>query len=284
MSDHITSDEASKQAKSFPEDPGHAQSEDLSHTLSSRQRSAGELIPIQGDKRSGVSDSPSEPTGNPRALDSQYPSVLEPGPEQSDVQQTSSQTLAAGQDIRPQGQSGLGTMEAEAIVCGQAVGTIGPREPEDAIDLTTNTSETLYCKRTFQMVIHRDNDQKAQRVACLDTGATPDAISLDVVNELGLKKEPYVGGELRPLGRPLIPDWQVSFDWHVSGKKKTYPSTFVVIDEQLSGDFDVLLGWKTIKKLRFYRVNDGVFFLAIDGSPEENEGLKEGSPNVEMDH
>ncbi|KAI4151524.1 MAG: hypothetical protein L6R39_002011 [Caloplaca ligustica] len=280
MSDNVTSDEASRQSRTFSEGAGHAESDELSRTLSSRQHSAGELIPIQGEKRSGDSGYPSRgqtPTGNSKALDGQYPSLLEPGSEKPDVQQESSQTLAAGQDIRPRGESGLEAMEAGAVVGGQAVGTIEPREPDDAVDPPTNTSDIPTFRRMFRMVLHRDNDQTAQRVVCLDTGATLDVISLDVVNELGLKKEPYLGGEVKPLGEPIRPEWQVSFDWHVCNKSKTYTSTFVVLNEQLSRDFDVLLGYTTIERIGFFRPNDEIWFMVTDGSPEENEDVNNGS-------
>lgn len=231
-------------------------------------------------------DSPGEgqtPTGNTRALDRRYPSVLEPGLDRSDVQQESPPTLAAGQDIRPRGQSGLEILEAGAVVGGQAVGTIGPGEPDEAVGSSTTTSETRTCQRLFRMAIHRDNDQSTQRLACFDTDATLDMVSLDVVKELGLKKEPYPGGQLRLLGESFLPEWRVCFDWHVSGRNKTYTSTFLVMNEQLSRGFDVSVSWRTIELIKFYHVKDKTFFT-IDGSRKENKDLEDGPPKVGMEN
>ncbi|KAL8719568.1 MAG: hypothetical protein Q9225_003442 [Loekoesia sp. 1 TL-2023] len=55
-------------------------------------------------------------------------------------------------------------------------------------------------KRKFQMVIHLPNDQNAQRVCLLDTGADLDVISHEVVESLRLKKNRYKGAPVKPLG------------------------------------------------------------------------------------
>ncbi|KAI4117908.1 MAG: hypothetical protein LQ338_007479 [Usnochroma carphineum] len=129
------------------------------------------------------------------------------------------------------------------------------------------------------MAIHRDNDQSTQRLACFDTDATLDMVSLDVVKELGLKKEPYPGGQLRLLGESFLPEWRVCFDWHVSGRNKTYTSTFLVMNEQLSRGFDVSVSWRTIELIKFYHVKDKTFFT-IDGSRKENKDLEDGPPKA----
>ncbi|KAL8701399.1 MAG: hypothetical protein Q9224_000519 [Gallowayella concinna] len=108
-------------------------------------------------------------------------------------------------------------------------------------------------KRVFQAVIHLANGQNAQRVFCLDTGAELDIISSHVVESLGLKKEQYQKTSLRPTGGSRPPTSQVTFDWHVAGFYKTFTTTFAVVDDKLSKDFDILLGHSTIQDVGFHQ-------------------------------
>lgn len=119
-------------------------------------------------------------------------------------------------------------------------------------------------KRIFRMAIHQPKQRF--RMCCLDTGADTDVISLDVVEELGLKKDAWEGGKLYPLGEALTPEWQVTFDWHVAEFPKTYNSTFAVLDKKHSRDFDVLLGHKTIEEIGFWIKNGRVWILTNDGT------------------
>ncbi|KAI4218224.1 MAG: hypothetical protein L6R36_009067 [Xanthoria steineri] len=119
-------------------------------------------------------------------------------------------------------------------------------------------------KDSFHMVIHLTNGEHALRVARLDTGSSADMISIDVVNSLGLPKERYQGASLQPIGPLYLPQWQVEFDWHVAKFHKTYTHTFAVLDEKHSGDFDVLIGRKTIERVGFYKRDDTVFFIKSD--------------------
>ena len=94
----------------------------------------------------------------------------------------------------------------------------------------------------FMIVIHLANEGLTRRIARLDTDTVFNYIHSDVVNSLGLKKEPKQGHLYKPLGGSYIPHWQVRFDWHVAKFHKTYTSTFEVLDGAHSGDFDILLG------------------------------------------
>lgn len=100
-------------------------------------------------------------------------------------------------------------------------------------------------KRSFHMVIHLARDDDGMRVACLDTGSDVDIISLSVVKSLQLPTEQYQGAPLKTSKDTYRPDWQVTFDWHVAKFHRYYTSTFAVLDEDHSGDFDILLGRKS---------------------------------------
>ena len=142
-------------------------------------------------------------------------------------------------------------------------------------------------KSSFHMVIHLANGEHALRVARLDTGASVDMISIDVVNSLGLAKERYQGLSLQPIGPLYLPPWQVKFDWHVAKYHKTYTNTFAVLDEKHSADFDILLGRKTVEDVGFYKVDDTVFFINSNEDemppPLEVNGAKHILPSVKVD-
>ncbi|KAL8760718.1 MAG: hypothetical protein Q9184_003120 [Pyrenodesmia sp. 2 TL-2023] len=119
-------------------------------------------------------------------------------------------------------------------------------------------------KRTFRMAIHLPQDRIAQRVCRLDTCADLDVISHRVVESLGLEKDRYQGVPVIPLGGHYKPEWQVTFEWHVAHFPQTYRSTFVVLDEKHSGEFDVLLGHMTIEKIDFYQTNGKVWMCSTE--------------------
>ena len=108
--------------------------------------------------------------------------------------------------------------------------------------------------RTVNIVIHLANGDHAMRVASLDTGTDLNLISSDIVNSLGLEKEPKQEHLYKPVGGSYIPHWQVRFDWHVAKHRKMYTSTFEVLDGAHSGKFDILLGRGIINEARFLQV------------------------------
>ena len=124
-------------------------------------------------------------------------------------------------------------------------------------------------KRRFHMAIHLAEDRIKNRVCCLDTGSDWNIISEKAVKECALQKERWEGGPVQPLGESFTPQWQVTFDWHVSGKNKTYQSIFLVFDEKYSPAFDVLLGHETIDQIQFYRVNSDVWWFAKTEEDQE---------------
>ncbi|KAL8723948.1 MAG: hypothetical protein Q9181_007062 [Wetmoreana brouardii] len=155
--------------------------------------------------------------------------------------------------------------EGDEPAAGVVVQTITAGGPDQLSDKTPSTDANTQpqgrkFKRAFRMAIHMANDEIAQRLTCLDTGADVDVISIDVVESLRLRKERYRGPPLKPLGSSYVPEWQVTFDWHVANFHKTYTSTFAVLDDRHSSDFDVLLGRVSVEGIGFYEVNDKVWF------------------------
>ncbi len=173
-------------------------------------------------------------------------------------------SVAPGQ--RQQGTTGYQPMAMEndtgtdsLIPDGAAQSDPLPDQPPAGLHGVVPSSTPAKWKRSFQMVIHLPNDDNAQRITYLDTGADIDVISIHVVNSLGLAKEPYNGPALKPIGGTYTPQWQVTFDWNVAKRTETYTSTFAVMDEDHSGDFDVLLGRATVEKCGFYVVNTRIW-------------------------
>ena len=110
------------------------------------------------------------------------------------------------------------------------------------------------------MVIHSARDEKSgMRVACLDTAADVNVISLHVVESLQIPMEQYQGPRLKVFKDIYLPNWQVTYDWHVAKFYRTYTSTFVVVGKDRSRDFDILLGEKSIKDIGFYQVNCNIW-------------------------
>ena len=100
------------------------------------------------------------------------------------------------------------------------------------------------------------------RRAKLDTGASVDVMSQAVVKTLDVEMDDYDGPPIKAFGNTYIkPLGQVKVDWHVSQKYKTYTSQFVVFDDSLTEDFDVLLGDNTIKRVGFFKRNHAVWIL-----------------------
>ncbi|KAL8795643.1 MAG: hypothetical protein Q9195_001881 [Heterodermia aff. obscurata] len=118
-------------------------------------------------------------------------------------------------------------------------------------------------RTTFKMVIHMQGDQTLTRMVQLDTGSSVDLLSELVTSDLGKELEPY-DGQVIPLGdgEPIRPLGKVTLDWHVMGKPKTYTTTFLVLDEVSSEDFDVLLSRDTIGRIGFYKTDDKVWVLS----------------------
>lgn len=101
-----------------------------------------------------------------------------------------------------------------------------------------------------------------KRVAKLDTGASVNVMSPEVFSTLDMDMDRYDGLPLKSLGiSNIIPRGQVKVDWHVMKKLKTYTSIFVILEESLTVDFDILLGDDTIKEVGFYKQNEEVWIL-----------------------
>lgn len=118
-------------------------------------------------------------------------------------------------------------------------------------------------KTTFKMVIDKGDGTCSTRVAKLDTAATIDVISEDVVRSIGLHQKDYSGPWVTPIGPSLRPIGTVEFDWHILERTKTYTNTFAVLDRQSSSEFDVLLSERTIQRIGFYKVNENVWWLGV---------------------
>lgn len=156
----------------------------------------------------------------------------------------------------------------------QTLGTDGSGELGNRVASPSEPRKRGNWKSSFKMVIHLAKGADAFRLTCLDTGANVNVISIDVVNSLALAKERYQGPRLKPINGIYLPQWQVTFDWHVAKFPKTYTSTFAVLDEEHSADFDILLGEKTIGIVGFYDVNPKIWFHTTIGST---------LPSIELD-
>lgn len=170
----------------------------------------------------------------------------------------------------------LQTDVAERIECPEDVSSIGPgfhavkTEDSKGQVLQTAPEVSQYVspvdhsskfKTQFNLVIHTSQDQTNTRVAKVDTAAKVNAISEDVVNELGMIVEPYDGPKVLPLGPPIEPLGKVRLEWHVMKFIKTYKTVFLVFPSNLTKDFDLLLGEDEIARIGFYTVNGNVWFL-----------------------
>lgn len=108
----------------------------------------------------------------------------------------------------------------------------------------------------FTMVVHLPNGTVARRTTKIDTGSDVDVISIAVVRSLGLSKEEYKGQPLRMLMFTVQPRWQTTFDWHVAKFSKTYTTTFVVLDEEYSRDFEIIIGRRLLEAEGFFNVKN----------------------------
>ncbi|KAI4260707.1 MAG: hypothetical protein L6R42_003927 [Xanthoria sp. 1 TBL-2021] len=106
---------------------------------------------------------------------------------------------------------------------------------------------------SFRMIVHLPRDTIATRMTILDTAAEADIINIKVVESLNLSKEKYEGPPLAMAMFFYKPEWQTTFDWHVAEFHKVYTTTFVVLDEKHCGDFDIMIGRDTIKRVGFYK-------------------------------
>ena len=117
-------------------------------------------------------------------------------------------------------------------------------------------------KYKFYMAIHQPTEAGGvrMRMAQLDTGSSLNVISHDVINDLKIPMDPYLGFTLRPFNGSVWPIGQVRLEWHVQGREKTYTDIFAVLPNDFSEDFDMLLGRETIERIGFYKRNRTVFF------------------------
>ncbi|KAL8828835.1 MAG: hypothetical protein Q9170_006431 [Blastenia crenularia] len=171
-------------------------------------------------------------------------------------------------DLAPDGQSSQQSQSNDfSSTCAVGKQTVPPGISNDpCLDESSSSEPTIQADDRdfdwkFRIVIHSPKGDK-QRVACLDTGSEIDVVGHHVVDELGLQREPYHGGPLSPVGDPFTPQSQVTFDWHVSKFTRTFSTTFAVLGEEHSREFDVLLGRITIEKYRFFHRNKNLFMLA----------------------
>ncbi|KAL8729767.1 MAG: hypothetical protein Q9181_004884 [Wetmoreana brouardii] len=111
------------------------------------------------------------------------------------------------------------------------------------------------------MVIHRPEEKIVQQVAKLDNGSAENLITRRFASSLGLQVSDYFGPQLRVIGSLFLPGGVVSFNWHASGKKRIYTTTFLVLEEHQSQglNFDILLSGDEIDKVGFYAKNTWVF-------------------------
>lgn len=141
----------------------------------------------------------------------------------------------------------------------QKAATEEPGASPSAADLARPTRFTS----TLKMVLYPPNGRPGTRIGKLDTGSKVNVISQKVMDTLGIKIEPYEGPDLTPIGPNIRPLGSITLDWHVMTRKKTYTTTFVVLNTSLSEGFDILLGEETIREIGIYQDNRDVFFLNL---------------------
>ena len=114
----------------------------------------------------------------------------------------------------------------------------------------TETSFLSSQENSLKMVIHLPKDSSQTQIAILDLASACNVVSNVVAETLGMKMNPYNGETFIDLsGQVLEPLGQLTLDWHVMGKAKTYTTTFLVIEANKA--FDVILGAETAGKLGF---------------------------------
>ena len=139
-------------------------------------------------------------------------------------------------------------------------GISGDQTSGSGTDDGTSPNISSNLENRFYIVMHLPEQVKMYNCQ-LDTASDVDILSQDVVDNLGMKLEPYKDGDIHPLGQPIQPLGQLTLDWHVQTKKKTYTTTFIVLDRQSTRGFDALIGITTLSKIGFYEKNNAVWYL-----------------------
>ena len=109
----------------------------------------------------------------------------------------------------------------------------------------------------FRMVIHLPNEQN-ERIARLSTNTDENIVSHRVIASLHLQTDMYTEEAIRlgPLAtNSYKPERKITIELNIVGNPTKYTTTFAVLDEEYSDQFDVLLGLKTIRKIGFYKKN-----------------------------
>ncbi|KAL8706189.1 MAG: hypothetical protein Q9201_000767 [Fulgogasparrea decipioides] len=254
---------ADKPIKTLPEDAGRPSAVDRSN-VSVQRRQEDRGLPQALERRSDLALSSSSrgeaAENNAVATSGQDTSWLKPAKNDSEKQQRTSEGLERQTESRhDSGESATNTAIHMATAQGSEQLVNGASSSDEAVQPQAPEFE-----QSFRMVIHV-HDEIALRIACLDTCADMDLISIQVVEDLGLCKERYKGPAIKPLGGSYVPEWLVTFDWHVAKFRKTYKTTFAVLSHEYSVDFDVLLGKKSIKEIGFYQKDHKVWFSTTQG-------------------
>ena len=113
---------------------------------------------------------------------------------------------------------------------------------------------------TFTIVIDKPDRAVSQKVAKIDTGAGTNLISQRTVAALGLDFQQYRGPRLKALGSVIQPIGTIKLIWHACQKPRKYGTTFAVIDDKLSRDFEILLGDEENAKRGFLKPDRSLFF------------------------
>lgn len=118
---------------------------------------------------------------------------------------------------------------------------------------------------TCMICLQKPKEEKClSRIAKLDTGSSVNVMSHKVFCALDMEMDDYDGPPLKPLGKDIIiPMGQVKVDWHVSQRTTTYTNKFVILDDSVTKDIDILLCDKTIEETSFYIRNDAVWILGM---------------------
>ncbi|KAL9612010.1 MAG: hypothetical protein Q9167_003376 [Letrouitia subvulpina] len=137
-----------------------------------------------------------------------------------------------------------------------AVHMVGEENSQSiAVDLPDKNS----LERIVDIVFNDHRGGIVRRRAILDTAASVNVISHEIVGHLGVEMNPWENGHLTTIGGPYLPIGEVTLDWHVAARQRTYRTLFAVIDPTVS-DFDVLLGLETINRYKFLLRNTDVYF------------------------
>lgn len=127
--------------------------------------------------------------------------------------------------------------------------------------ITIDSPDDPSLEVAVNLVLHDDHGKVIRRRGMMDTGASVNVISCEVVQRLGKEMDPWEGDGLISVNGYTLPKGQITLDWHVYEFGKTYTSSFAVLDADQIPDFDVLLGIKTIGDYRLLLRNKNVCFL-----------------------